>query len=542
MGSSILGGFEERELHGNLWLNGEYVMTTLSVRANAFLAWTKLVSEKKEQTRYLYLEDVVGVETSVLSKNRFIVYAFERCVLKSRSSNRESSNIRERQVFLFACNSVTECNNFVDAMRSILSRVPIGVSARWFRLRVIINPYGGSGRALSIWNSVKEMFEIAQIETTIIVTTHRNHALEIAETIELERIDGIICVSGDGMLFEVINGLMKRRDWERAIQTPLGIIPAGSGNGLAASIGAVEPLVAAFYIVKGKSRPLDLWSVIHNENQTRSFAFLSVTWGLIADIDYESEKMRFLGSLRFTLSGLKKLLETTKSHRAKLSFLPLDSDFRKSMTTCSSQSCSKCISFSIPTQSPRIGQIPIIDVQSSVNRNDQVCFYGEPSLTYIGQGDIESKPSDPWVTVEGEFSFLIMTNVPKLGEAVHVGKYAHLSDGSIDLIYIVNRKLTKSRLGKLLMGLEDGSFLDMDEIEYRKVKAVILQPDIPFFQQDRPLSMESQHFIGSEFSSSSTLPSIDSSSGHLMLDGEKLNIGCLKIEVHQGLAKIFFGK
>lgn len=35
---------------------------------------------------------------------------------------------------------------------------------------------------------------------------------------------------------QVINGLLERADWETAIQTPLGILPAGSGNGLAASV------------------------------------------------------------------------------------------------------------------------------------------------------------------------------------------------------------------------------------------------------------------------------------------------------------------
>lgn len=35
---------------------------------------------------------------------------------------------------------------------------------------------------------------------------------------------------------QVVNGLMEREDWEKAIQTPLGVLPGGSGNALAASI------------------------------------------------------------------------------------------------------------------------------------------------------------------------------------------------------------------------------------------------------------------------------------------------------------------
>lgn len=37
-------------------------------------------------------------------------------------------------------------------------------------------------------------------------------------------------------LLQVLNGLMERPDWEQALQTPLCILPGGSGNALAASI------------------------------------------------------------------------------------------------------------------------------------------------------------------------------------------------------------------------------------------------------------------------------------------------------------------
>ncbi|RWS18744.1 hypothetical protein B4U80_07249, partial [Leptotrombidium deliense] len=52
----------------------------------------------------------------------------------------------------------------------------------------------------------------------------------------LSQWDGIVVVSGDGLLFEVFNGLMQRHDWEQAIKIPVGIIPGGSGNGIAHSI------------------------------------------------------------------------------------------------------------------------------------------------------------------------------------------------------------------------------------------------------------------------------------------------------------------
>lgn len=69
--------------------------------------------------------------------------------------------------------------------------------------------------------------------------------------IELMDYDAIACCSGDGILYEIINGLMKRQDHSTAIKIPLAIIPAGSGNGLAASISIVDYFDSAIRIIHG---------------------------------------------------------------------------------------------------------------------------------------------------------------------------------------------------------------------------------------------------------------------------------------------------
>lgn len=39
-----------------------------------------------------------------------------------------------------------------------------------------------------------------------------------------------------GLFFKVYNGLMARSDWKEAVKTPVGVIPGGSGNGLARAL------------------------------------------------------------------------------------------------------------------------------------------------------------------------------------------------------------------------------------------------------------------------------------------------------------------
>lgn len=74
-------------------------------------------------------------------------------------------------------------------------------------------------------------------------------------------------IGGDGIAFEVINGIFERPDWSEAIaRMPLGIIPCGSGNGLAKSICHCynEPYThnpvqaASFSLVRKNSSSMDL--------------------------------------------------------------------------------------------------------------------------------------------------------------------------------------------------------------------------------------------------------------------------------------------
>lgn len=51
-------------------------------------------------------------------------------------------------------------------------------------------------------------------------------------------------VGGDGIVFEVVNGLFQRPDWEKALrELSLGVIPCGSGNGLAKSMAHAKKYV-----------------------------------------------------------------------------------------------------------------------------------------------------------------------------------------------------------------------------------------------------------------------------------------------------------
>ncbi|ETE72469.1 Sphingosine kinase 1, partial [Ophiophagus hannah] len=71
---------------------------------------------------------------------------------------------------------------------------------------------------------------------SIYLSKKHNHAWDLAREEDMSKWDAVVIMAGDGLLHEVINGLMERPDWKTAIQKPLCILPGGSGNALAASL------------------------------------------------------------------------------------------------------------------------------------------------------------------------------------------------------------------------------------------------------------------------------------------------------------------
>ena len=76
------------------------------------------------------------------------------------------------------------------------------------------------------------------LDVEMMPTQRAGHATEIGQTLELGKYDAVVTASGDGLLHELMNGLMAHERWQEAIKTVIGVIPFGSGNGLAASVGS----------------------------------------------------------------------------------------------------------------------------------------------------------------------------------------------------------------------------------------------------------------------------------------------------------------
>lgn len=179
---------------------------------------------------------------------------------------------------------------------------------------VMVNPRGGRQRGLAVLESVKPIFDATGAVLDIRVSAHAGHLLEIAKTIDLEAYDAICVVGGDGTIHETINGLMQQ---EHLPSTPVGFIPAGTGNTVLQHLGCVEPLEAARRIVVGNVQRLDVIQVRMEDEVAYSVNI--VGWGGIVEINRTAERLRRLGPPRYAAAALIHVLRS-KRHQAKLVF------------------------------------------------------------------------------------------------------------------------------------------------------------------------------------------------------------------------------
>jgi sphingosine kinase len=253
-----------------------------------------------------------------------------------------------RRFVVAASEDLHDARAVVAALRT-LARHPDNNRSSIQKYRIIVNPNSGPKR-----NAVKIAQDIvipmlrdqAGIETTLEITTHPGHAGELVqdENQATEPSDGIIVMGGDGILHEALNGFHS----PHSIPIPIGIIGCGTSNGLASSLthAANEAngiLQDVFLIAKGHTIPADLATMQvkrKRDGQVQTYtSFLTYSWGIIADIDLESECLRFLGESRLDLWAVWRVI-WKRTHRAKFSYtndkmdtLPDFSDPLSSWTT-----------------------------------------------------------------------------------------------------------------------------------------------------------------------------------------------------------------
>ena len=113
------------------------------------------------------------------------------------------------------------------------------------RIVFIVNPISGTQGKRAILRYIHQKMDRDRYDYQVVRTQHAGHATEIAEKAVKEGVDMVVAIGGDGTINETARALVHSK-------TALGIIPCGSGNGLARHLRIpMEPKAAVDLIDKG---------------------------------------------------------------------------------------------------------------------------------------------------------------------------------------------------------------------------------------------------------------------------------------------------
>jgi len=163
------------------------------------------------------------------------------------------------------------------------------------KVKFIINPIAGFRRDKQF--VIEHLQKLAaQFDTVIDTTTCRGDAIAIASAAAREGFDIAVAVGGDGTVNEVASGLV-------GTDTALGIIPLGSGNGLARSVGIPMNTEEAINVIcDGHRRRIDVGRAGH-----RNF-FVVTGVGFDAAVGKLFDETTMRGPLPYFYLGIKHLM------------------------------------------------------------------------------------------------------------------------------------------------------------------------------------------------------------------------------------------
>ena len=189
------------------------------------------------------------------------------------------------------------------------------------KIAFVYNPTSGSIRLIPVIPIIERFVNRDLFNFNIVSTQYRGHATELARQFAAQDYDAVIAVGGDGTVNEIGCGLI-------GTNTALGIIPCGSGNGLARHLGiSMDPFKAVKWLDKSIFSEIDYGMIGDHP------FFCTCGVGFDAKVTDTFSKAGTRGVLTYTESILKEIA-TYKDKTYKLSFDNSSETFECFIVTC----------------------------------------------------------------------------------------------------------------------------------------------------------------------------------------------------------------
>lgn len=161
------------------------------------------------------------------------------------------------------------------------------------RYLFIANPVAGKGKTKKLINDIKKFLDNRKIDYELIQTYGPNTIKEIFSNIG-NQFDRVIVIGGDGTIHELINS-------ETVFNKTLGVLPTGSGNDFALTLGLRKNLYRNLEIILDeKTLDIDIGYAEVTEFSGKKFSFLfanSLGIGFDAEVAALAKEIKFIRGL-----------------------------------------------------------------------------------------------------------------------------------------------------------------------------------------------------------------------------------------------------
>lgn len=158
----------------------------------------------------------------------------------------------------------------------------------------IYNPFSGPRKIGRLENLIRENLDLDKFEYVIRETASPKDAMRLASAAVRERFDMVVAVGGDGTINEIVQGMGTN-------PLILGIIPIGSGNGLARHLGIpLEPEKAIRILNAMNVRNIDIASI-------NGYPFISIAGlGFDARVANRYNKQKIRGFFSYAMIVIRE--------------------------------------------------------------------------------------------------------------------------------------------------------------------------------------------------------------------------------------------
>jgi diacylglycerol kinase (ATP) len=123
------------------------------------------------------------------------------------------------------------------------------------RILFLVNPISGGAKKEGVLKEIEEVIKEKNIPHEFLATNAAGSYDFLKDKIESQKITDIVIIGGDGTVSQVTHAL-------HGIKIRFGIIPLGSGNGLANAAGiSKKPLIALEHVLNAKTKPVDAFLI-----------------------------------------------------------------------------------------------------------------------------------------------------------------------------------------------------------------------------------------------------------------------------------------